>query len=254
MFQVGSRIMAKFNLLSPMRLMKLSQDYDVDVIVTNEDEKQYLLNLSDKYDVLVHPKVHDLLENALNNLAISIPILMQSLKISHMHYDLPQWHKHCHDIMYMDSLGIKPDMELVYALKKEWTEFYKGKDQIKLNKKPEEFFIASYNQQHDQLHEHFKLTDEPIYKKFLKNGEPVAVDKVKFELLTYQEQIYSVIEESMVVAYERDLSLLNGFKHVYTKLSKNWWNDFIAEHFVEIINQVNQYHSKYKELKNAFIL
>lgn len=154
----------------------------------------------------------------------------------------------------MDSLGIKPDMELVYALKKEWTEFYKGKDQIKLNKKPEEFFIASYNQQHDQLHEHFKLTDEPIYKKFLKDGEPVAVDKTKFSLLTYQEQIYSVIEESMVVAYERNLNLLNGFKHVYTKLSKNWWNDFITEHFVEIINQINQYQSKYKELKNVFIL
>ena len=254
MFQVGSHLMFNFDLLSPARLAKFNKESDIDVITSTEEEKQYLLSISKNYDVLVHPKVHDLLKNALDKLSISIPVVIQSLKLSHMHYDLSQWHKHCHDIIHMDSLGIKPDMELVYALKAEWTKFYKGKDKIKLNKKPKEFFTASYNQQHDQLHEHFKFMDEPIYKKFLKDGEPVAVDKSKFDLLSHQEQIYSVIEESMVVAYERKLSLLNGFKHVYTNLSKNWWNDFITENFVEIINQINQYQSKYKELKNATIL
>lgn len=254
MLQVGSALMARFNLLSPARLTKLSEDSDIDVIVNSEEDKEYLLSLSKNYDVLVHPEVYNLLKNALDKLSIPIPVVMQSLKLSHMHYDLKQWHKHYHDIMYMDSLGIKPDMELVYALKAEWIKFYKGKDKIKLNKKPKEFFIASYNQRHDQLHEHFKFTDEPIYKKFLKDGEPVAVDKSKFDLLTHQEQIYSVIEESMVVAYERNLSLLNGFKHVYTNLSKNWWNDFITENFVEIVNQINHFKLKYKELKNASIL
>ena len=220
MFQVGSHLMARFNLLSPARLEKFSvTDSDNDVIVSSEKNKQYLLSLSDKFDVFVHPEICTLLRDALEDL--SIPTIIQSLKLSHMHYDLPQWHKHCHDIMYMDSLGIKPDMKLIHALKKEWTKFYKGKDKIKLNKKPKEFFTASYNQHHDQLHEHFKFTNEPIYKKFLKDGEPVAADKAKFDLLTYQEQLYSVFEESMVVAYERNLSLLNGFKHVYTKLSKN---------------------------------
>lgn len=252
MFLVGSVLMYKHNLLSPVRREAYKNNHDLDVIVFSEEEKADLLRIRDKYDILVHPEVHQLLTDASKRL--KVPVLMQSLKLSHMHYDLPQWHKHCHDIMYMDFVLIKPDMELVHALKKEWTKFYKNKDQIKLNKKPKEFFIASYNQTHDQLHEHFKFTDEPIYKKFLKDGEPVAVDKVKFDLLTHQEQIYSVIEESMVVAYERNLSLLNGFKHVYTKLSKNWWNDFITENFVEIIKQIEQYNPKYKELKNAFIL
>lgn len=118
MFQVGSHLMARFNLLSPARLKKFSAtNSDNDVIVSSEKNKQYLLSLSDKFDVFVHPEICNLLRGALEDL--SIPTIIQSLKLSHMHYDLPQWHKHCHDIMYMDSLGIKPDMELVYALKKE---------------------------------------------------------------------------------------------------------------------------------------
>lgn len=101
MLQVGSHLMARFNLLSPARLKKFNEESDIDVIVSTEEEKQRLLSISKNYDVLVHPKVHNLLENALGNLSISIPVLMQSLKISHMHYDLPQWHKHCHDIIYI---------------------------------------------------------------------------------------------------------------------------------------------------------
>lgn len=88
---------------------------------------------------------------------------------------------------------------------------------------------------------------EPIYKKFLQDGSEIAVDKQKFESLSYIEQLYSVVEESMVVAYERKLSLINGFKHVYTKLSKNWWNDFITANFVVIISFLTEFNKYFKE-------
>lgn len=247
MILVGSVLMFRHHLLSPSRLEKYKEGgYDLDVIVATEKDKQDLLNVSGiNYDVLVHPKVHQILSEAMKTL--KVPVVIQSLKLSHMHYDLPSWHKHFHDIKHIDSLGIKPDMDLVFKLKAEWTEYYKGKDKIKLNKKPKDFFKASYNQNHDALHEHFKLTDTPIYKKFLKDGKSIAVDKDKFFKLPYLDQIYSVVEESMVVAYERNLSLRNGFKHVYTKLSKNWWNDFITTNFVIINSHLDEFNSFYKE-------
>lgn len=247
MILVGSVLMFRHHLLSPSRLEKYKEGgYDLDVIVATEKDKQDLLNVSGiNYDVLVHPKVHQILSEAMKTL--KVPVVVQSLKLSHMHYDLPSWHKHLHDIKHIDSLGIKPDMDLVFKLKAEWTEYYKGKDKIKLNKKPKEFFKASYNQNHDALHEHFKLTDTPIYKKFLQDGSEIAVDKQKFESLSYIEQLYSVVEESMVVAYERKLSLINGFKHVYTKLSKNWWNDFITTNFVVIISFLTEFNKYFKE-------
>ena len=247
MILVGSVLMFRHHLLSPSRLEKYKEGgYDLDVIVATEKDKQDLLNISGiNYDVLVHPKVHQILTEAFKTL--KVPVVIQSLKLSHMHYDLPSWHKHLHDIKHVDSLGIKPDMDLVFKLKAEWTEYYKGKDKIKLNKKPKDFFKASYNQNHDALHEHFKLTDIPIYKKFLKDGESIAVDKDKFFKLPYLDQIYSVVEESMVVAHERNLSLRNGFKYVYTKLSKNWWNDFITTNFVIINSHLDEFNSFYKE-------
>ena len=245
MILVGSVLMHQHNLLSLTREIKYNESNpDLDVIVPSEIDRKDLLKQSKNYDVLVHHKVYQILSDAMKTLPV--PVIVQSLKISHMHYDI-NWHKHLHDIMYMNSLRINPDMDLVFKLKAEWTEFYKGKDKIKLNKKPKDFFKASYNQNHDILHEHFKLTEEPIYKKFLKDNSEIAVDKHKFEQLTYIEQIYSVVEESMVVAYERKLSLINGFKHVYTKLSKNWWNDFITRNFV-IINQfLTEFNNYFKE-------
>lgn len=245
MILVGSVLMYQHNLLSPSRIQKYKDKHDLDVIVSSEKDKKDLLNVSGiNYDVLVNPKVHKILSDAMFKL--KTPVIVLSLKLSHMHYDI-NWHKHLHDILYMNSLGIEPDMDLVFKLKAEWTEFYKGKDKIRLNKKPKDFFKASYNQNHDNLHEHFKLTDEPIYKKFLKDNSEIAVDEHKFEQLTYIEQIYSVLEESMVVAYERKLSLINGFKHVYTKLSKNWWNDFITKNFVIINSFINEFNKYFKE-------
>ena len=36
-------------------------------------------------------------------------------------------------------------------------------------------------------------------------------------------------------------------KHVYTKLSKNWWNDFITNNFVIINSFLNEFNKYFKE-------
>lgn len=244
---VGSRLLYQYDLLSPIRKQNFEENRpDSDYI---KPEKGMVVDPIS--DVLVNPDIHRLLDRLDYKLASgkrnknSVAILMLTLKLSHMHYDLKNnsWHKHLHDIKHLFSLGYKPDEEYLLLLKNEWTKFYKGKEKINLNKKPEDFFVADCNQSHDKLHLHFMFGSEPIYKKMLRGNSEVAVDFNKFTNLTEQEKLYSVIEESMVIAYERNLSLLNGFKHLYTKLSKGWWNDYITLNFKEVIDNI-VFHSK----------
>ena len=266
---VGSKLLYLYDLLSPVRTAKFEENpSDADFII--DDYRVH--DKGPNSDVIIHPDIHRLLyelncklrsgtrskESAavLRNRGSvgelrsveSVAVLMLTLKLSHMHYDLKNnsWHKHLHDIKHLFSLGYEPDEASLLLLKNEWTKFYKGKEKINLNKKPEDFFVADYNQSHDEIHLHFAFGSEPIYKKMLRDGSEVAVDFNKFYKLTEQEKLYSVIEESMVVAYERKLSLLNGFKHLYTNLSKGWWNDYITLNFKEVIEGIEEHSYIFK--------
>lgn len=271
---VGSTLLNNYDLLSPTRRERFKSN-EKDFIVKNLYQAEHYKNLQDsntKVDILINEDIYEILQSIyVNNLRDTLFIniqdakvkyrvyaatLMLTLKLSHMHYDLKNnsWSKHLHDIQYLFSLGYKPNELALLQLKKEWTKLYQGKDKINLNKKPEEFFVANCNQSHDELHKHFAFGSEPIYKKMLKDGHEVAVSFNKFTNLTLEEKLYSVIEESMVIAYERNLSLLNGFKHLYTKLSKGWWNDYITLNFKEVIQAIEEYtplfKSKSQQLRN----
>lgn len=249
---VGSKLLYMNNLLSPVRRKNYEDNPpDEDFIIAQESA----ILKNQKVDVLINPSIHYLLQK-LKHIELdknkfgkdALAVLILTLKLSHMHYDLQNssWHKHLHDIKYLYFLGYEPNEEYLLLLKNEWTKFYKGKERINLNKKPEDFFVADCNQSHDKLHLHFAFGSEPIYKKMLRDGSEVAVDFNKFYKLTKQEKLYSVIEESMVIAYERKLSLMNGFKHLYTKLSKGWWNDYITLNFKEVIEGIEEYSHIFK--------
>lgn len=251
---IGSRLLYLYDLLSPLRTQNFEKNPPDHDFITVEER---LFDKNPNSDVVVHPDIYRLLNRLDYKLTSgkrskkSVAVLMLTLKLSHMHYDLKNnsWHKHLHDINHLFILGYEPDEEYLLLLKNEWTKFYKGKEKINLNKKPEDFFVADCNQSHDELHLHFAFDSEPIYKKMLRDGSEVAVDFNKFINLTEQEKLYSVIEESMVIAYERNLSLLNGFKHLYTKLSKGWWNDYITLNFKEVIKSIEE-HSHIFKLKS----
>lgn len=250
---VGSRLLYEYDLLSPARKAKYQNSTpDWDYISPYKRNNDLNLEFLDELEnrsvyILLHQLVDKYTQKGLNKKDVS-GVMMLTLKISHMHYNLKNnsWYKHLHDIQYLFSLGYEPDEEYLLLLKNEWTKFYKGKEKINLNKKPEDFFIADCNQSHDELHLHFMFGSEPIYKKILRDGSEVAIDFNKFTNLSEQEKLYSVIEESMVIAYERNLTLLNGFKHLYTKLSKGWWNDYITLNFKEVIKNIEEHFQTFK--------
>lgn len=102
---------------------------------------------------------------------------------------------------------------------------------------------------HDLLHELVAYPNRPVYKGVLKDGEDVAIDKVKFDQLGFEQQVRMFREEITVIACER--WLLNDYwkgkvswyqaymwslKKTVTNLTKGWATDFIVlnlEHFIK---------------------
>lgn len=180
------------------------------------------------------------------------PDLMLTLKLSHINHNLKNnsWGKHCHDIKLLYGLGYSLNQELLDELYTYWNNFYKDKDHIKLNKSSNDFFKADYNQNHDKLHTYFAYEDEPMYKKFLRDGSDVAVDKNKWNSLSLEQQYNAVLEESMVLAYERNLPLTYGFKHLLTKCSKGWFNKFMVDNFYKLLNLCKEETNRFIHIKN----
>lgn len=163
--------------------------------------------------------------------------LLYTIKLSHLCYDLKNnsWNKHKYDVMYMQQQGVSNvHVDFYNQLRNLWKHKHGSKDHIKLNKAADDFFNNDFGYNHDYLHEQFKLSEIPIYKLFLKDYNDVYVDKDKFYNLTYEQQINSVLEEVFVISFERDYNIVKGLKHVTTKMSKGWWNDFICMNMLNI--------------------
>ena len=183
--------------------------------------------------------------------------LLYTIKLSHMAHDLKNksWNKHKYDIMYMQQQRVKTNhVDFYHELKAYWEELHGNKNHIKLNKTADDFFNNDFGYSHDYLHEQFKLGEIPVYKLFLKDYNDVYVDKDKFYNLTYEQQINSVLEEVMVISFERDLNPIQGLKHVTTRMSKGWWNDFIIFNMLNIhetlFSKIEFYRSVTDKLKD----
>ncbi len=121
--------------------------------------------------------------------------------------------------------------------------------QPKLNQAKKDFFNddqVGYVYDHDTVHEAVKLFDRPAYTMFKKDGADVQVDKTKFEALSYDYQLASVVEESAVLAIERSLvphpgvlteeqAWRHAFSKVLTSITSGWWRSFAYENALEAL-------------------
>ncbi len=174
-----------------------------------------------------------------------------TLKMSHLQWD-NHWWKTFQDILWLKiKHNIEFDEALYYKLVHFWKTVHGNKSFLSLEKTKEDFFTdkVSYPMDHDLLHEKVAYPDEPVYKKCLKSGKDVAIDKSKFDLLDFDEQVKMFKEEISVIALERYLlnennsinSIIRAYqlalKKTITNLTKNWASDFIIfnlEKFVSI--------------------
>lgn len=185
------------------------------------------------------------------------------LKQSHKYKkDSPHFLKTMDDIIFMrDVCGAK--------LRDEHLEFFKQREKEtynyshpKLNVKRSEFFDAEMTGVyqvfvHDQIHEAVKHLERPAYDYFKPDTSEVLCSREMFDACTYEVKLYSVIEEAMVLAIERSLSVFPGKKtpqeafelalmKVCTSITSGWWREWAWNHYFDALDKFDeQFYDKF---------
>ncbi len=165
---------------------------------------------------------------------------LYTIKCSHLAWDI-KWDKTKADVLFMKAKGCKLKKDLYIKLKEHWKEVHGNKDYLSLNKNKDEFFndFVEYKYDHDYLHELVAYPNKPMYTRCLKDNQEVLIDKTKFDMMSFEDQITMFREEIVVIACERWV-LLNkniswfkaymlALKKVITSLTKGWATDFMIE-------------------------
>jgi hypothetical protein len=206
---------------------------DVDVLATEKIECA---------DTIIVPQY--LLDIVPNTLGVATLDAIYTIKCSHLAWDI-KWSKHKADVLYLKWFGCQLIEPLYKAFSDYWKETNGNKPYLSLYKKKDDFFNdhVTYVYDHDYLHELVAYPNKPIYTKCLKENETVAIDKEKFDKLSFDEQIRMFKEEITVIASERWLippkicgkySWMEAYSlalhKTVTRLTKNWACDFIIQH------------------------
>jgi hypothetical protein len=174
------------------------------------------------------------------------------LKESHKYKkDSPHFYKTMNDIQTLRILvGDNYKETKPSWFKKREVETY-NYSHPSLNTTKKEFFDDSvpYIYDHDDIHNHVAISNEPAYKSF-SSGE-VNCSKDMFNSLPYEKKLNSVVEESMVLSLERSL-IPNEFKtdpvkfylyalmKVCTSITSGWWREFAWENHFQAIEKFNK--------------
>jgi hypothetical protein len=151
-------------------------------------------------DILEYCSVHDSKADYLNVLLM--------LKMSHRFKDSVHFEKTMDDIYIMSANGafIPDDLKPIYE--KRVQETLSSTKKISLNVSKDDFFSGdgvNYVYDHDALHEIFTLGEFPAYKNFL-DGHDVLCSEKLFHVSTEENRIHSVMEEALVISFERGIA------------------------------------------------
>lgn len=163
-----------------------------------------------------------------------------TLKASHLFWDI-NWDKHMFDCQFLIKKGHKIEQDLFYKLYGFWNEYHGSNKRSKLNMSSFDFFnnVVKCPYDHDWLHT--LLKEYPTYKKILKDNEEVDVSEEKFNVLTFEEKKSLVVEEVMVMSFERKFH--KDYRHSYSIMLKKfiishapiWEALWIIENYISLI-------------------
>lgn len=198
---------------------------------------------------------------------VATPIELYTVKVSHAFWDLHgSWSKHMYDITFLQEKKhdyLVPELyEILYPI---WEERY-GKKKVNLNAKPEDFFNKNVHRvyDHDSIHRSIAYYDRPLFERILRDGHEVAVDKAKFEALSYEDKLRLVREEVYATALERQVipseykcsptgAYRWALKKTITSFSKGWFPLFIVENYINLRNPDVDYVKRHEENKDRLI-
>lgn len=174
------------------------------------------------------------------------PNFLFTLKVSHANWDI-KWQKTMEDIAFMQKMGCALDDELYNLLIGVWNETH-GKKQVNLNKPLDEFF-SDYVQRemdHEQVHQLVKFNDRAMHELIRKDLNIALVSKEMFYSLEREQQLETIMEETLVIAIERfglkssivksaKVRAFNAaYKQLVTSMTTGWFSKEMILSYFEI--------------------
>lgn len=204
------------------------------------------------------------------------PELYLMMKLSHRYLkNSPHFLKTMRDIQFLRSKGITLNDELTRILKIREKETYTYAHP-KLARSKVDFFENNqegYTKQdylvwdHDSIHEAVKLLDKPAYDFIKISSADVLCSKDQFMKQLEHVKLFTVYEETAVLALERILipgdfkaspkkAFLTALEKVCTSISSGWWREYAWEHYDAVIHfwrtiGVAKYINDYNKAKAA---
>lgn len=189
---------------------------------------------------------------------------LYTIKVSHSFWDI-NWQKHTWDMAFLKRNGAEFIPELYKILYPIWEDKH-GKKSANLNVKAEDFFNKQVERvfDHDSIHRSIAYYDRPLYERILRDGQEVAVDRNKFEALSYEDKLKLVREEVYATAIERQV-IPSGYgcsprgayawalKKTVTSFSKGFFPLFISLNFEELRAPDVNYVKKHLDNKDRLI-
>lgn len=209
------------------------QPKDIDIVLS-EGEEISLIGSYTRIEKLKNPVLS--LHYKSNNKYLS-PDFLYTLKMSHLFWDI-NWEKHMFDLQFLKKKGCKLHKDLFYDLYNYWNIYHPKNKRSDLKMSAADFFdnAVKCDYSHDDIHT--LLNTIPTYTKVLV-GE-VEVGEDKFNYLNHDDKCALVVEEVMVMAWERFKS--KDYRVAYSIMLKKfiishaplWEAIFIIENFIEL--------------------
>lgn len=238
---VGSTALSKFN---------LNRREPKDLDIWTDDEK----DLDGKEDShLIPTEILNMVPCLVDRGGLeryAMPDAIYTIKMSHAEYQI-HWQKTKLDILWLKHNGCKLIPELYYALKEYWKNVHGDKEFLSLNQTKDDFFTDNVLKvvDHDILHELVAYPNKPVYTKCLKDNHEVLIDKDKFYMMSFEDQVRMFREEITVIAAERWLinphfrgklswykAYMLSLEKTITRLTKGFASEFMIfnlEHFIK---------------------
>lgn len=186
------------------------------------------------------------------------PDVVFTLKKSHRFLrNSPHFLKTMLDFKHLrDEMGCKvPEVLNEFYVKREKDTY--NYSHPKLNVSKNEFFQDVYQWDHDSIHEQIKHLEHPAYWYFKEEKAEVKCSKELFNKQPEEVKLYSVLEETYVLALERSQipnrnnpvwSPKKSFDYALFKLSTSissgWWRSYAYEQHFKVKSMYNPEYAK----------
>jgi len=274
----------------------VKRHWDTDIICTPEEYSKFEQTISGEKEIITNPNgkniaikskdkgifdfelalpdstglslIHLVKENGLGKIVDKSldmwavdPNVVFALKKSHRSLkDSPHFMKTMLDYRYLrdeKKCSVPEVLTEWYKQREKSTYFYRHP---KLNVTKADFFNddgIKYIYDHDSIHEQIKHLEHPAYWYFKEEKAEVKCSKKLFDEQTEEIKLYSVLEETYVLALERS-QIPNRYKPVWspkksfdfalmklsTSISSGWWREYAYENYFKVKSMYNPNYTK----------